>query len=246
MEKELTEALKDVYFYMQYGILMPGFVHNINGKITAVDSKLQLFNMKAQLKLKKLEAAKESMSEAEYNFKKIEYEDMIKVSEQLKEPMNELNSFIRIINDKIFNENSPGIQMIDINGAVKSFCEFFKFDKKFKHDTKVEFELEGNPFIKMEYKDIFFILYAVTKKIIDSFPEERQENSISFKTQNMNECVWLSIKTNGKMCMDENDEKGSCPDMFFLNLILEKYPENEHLLSSVDSGTEFKIKLLKK
>ncbi|HAQ60648.1 TPA: hypothetical protein DCR49_01355 [Candidatus Delongbacteria bacterium] len=246
MEKELTEALKDVYFYMQYGILMPGFVHNINGKITAVDSKLQLFNMKAQLKLKKLEAAKESMSETEYNFKKTEYEDMIKVSEQLKEPMNELNSFIRIINDKIFNENSPGIQMIDINGAVKSFCEFFKFDKKFKHDTKVEFELEGNPFIKMEYKDIFFILYAVTKKIIDSFPEERQENSIAFKTQNLNECVWLSIKTNGKMCMDENDEKGSCPDMFFLNLILEKYPENEHLLSSVDGGTEFKIKLLKK
>jgi len=246
MEKEIIEKLKEIYFYTQYGSLMPGFVHNINGKITAVDSKIQLFNMKAQMKLKKLEAAKEGMSEAEYNFKKAEYEDMLKISEQMKEPMNELNAFIRIINDKIFNENSPGIQMIDINGAVKSFCEFFKFEKKFKHDTIVETELDGNPFIRMEFKDIFFILYAVTKKIIDSFPEERQENSIAFKTQNMNECVWLSIKSNGKMCLDENNEQGSCPDMFFLNLILEKYPENEHLLSSVDGGTEFKIKLLKK
>ncbi len=246
MEKELTEALKDVYFYMQYGILMPGFVHNINGKITAVDSKLQLFNMKAQLKLKKLEAAKEGMSEAEYNFKKAEYEDMIKVSDQLKEPMNELNSFIRVINDKIFNENSPGIQMIDINGAVKSFCEFFKFDKKFKHDTKVEAELEGNPFIKMEYKDIFFILYAVTKKIIDSFPEASKENRIIFGTKNMDEFVWLSIKTNIRLCLDSDTEESLCPDIFFLNLILEKYPENEHLITSEDGGTEFKIKLLKK
>jgi len=246
MEKEMIDKLKEIYFYTQYGSLMPGFVHNINGKITAVDSKLQLFNMKAQMKLKKLEAAKEGMSEAEYNFKKTEYEDMLKISEQLKEPMNELNAFIRVINDKIFNENSPGIQMIDINGAVKSFCEFFKFEKKFKHDTVVTSELEGNPFIRMEFKDIFFILYAVTKKIIDSFPEERQENNIIFKTQNLNECVWLSINTNGEFCLEDNSGCDSCPDMFFLNLILEKYPEYEHMVSGSDGRTEFKIKLLKK
>jgi len=69
MEKEIIDKLKEVYFYTQYGSLMPGFVHNINGKITAVDSKIQLFNMKAQMKLKKLEATKEGMSEAEYNFR---------------------------------------------------------------------------------------------------------------------------------------------------------------------------------
>lgn len=245
MEKELTEALKDIYFYMQYGILMPGFVHNINGKITAVDSKLQLFNMKIQMKIKKLEAAKESISEAEYNFKKAEYEEMLKVSEQLKEPMNELNTFIKVINDKIFNENTPGIQMIDINGAVKSFCEFFKFDKKFKHDTKVETELEGNPFIKMEYKDIFFILYAVTKKMIDSVCESDRNNRIIYKTQNLDNCVWLSITSDRKICLEE-DEKDECPDIYFLHLILEKYPDYEYMISSGDEKSEFKIQLLKK
>ena len=246
MEKELIESLKDVYFYMQYGSLMPGFVHNINGKITAVDSKLQLLNMKMQMKLKKLEAAKEGMSEAEYNFKKAEYDEMLKMSEQLKEPMAELNALMKTINGKIYNENTPGIQMIDINGAVRSFCDFFKFEKKFKHDTVVETELEGNPFIKMEYKDLFFMLYAITKKIIDSFPEHSKENSIIYKTENGESSVMLSISSNGKICLEDKAVEGSCPDMFFLKLILDKYEGFEHELSDLGDRTEFKIKLLKK
>ncbi len=246
MDKDLIESLKEVYYNLQYGSLMPGFVHNINGKITAVDSKLQLFNMKVQLKLKKLEAAKEGMSEAEYNFKKAEYDDMLKISEQLKEPMSELNALMKIINDKIFNENTQGIQMIDINGVVKIFCEFFKFDKKFKHDTEVETVLDGNPFIKMEYKDIFFILYAVTKKAVDSFEEGCKTNSIIYRTENSDSFVWLSISTNGKICLENGTDPGSCPDMYFLNLILSKYIGYDHSLSGADGRTEFKIKLLKK
>jgi hypothetical protein len=246
MEKELIEALRDVYFYTQYGSLMPGFVHNINGRITAVDSKLQLFNMKIQLKLKKLEAAKEGISEAEYDFKKSEYEEILKMCEQFKEPMSELNSLMRTINDKIFSENTEGIQMIDINGAVKSFCEFFKFEKKFKHDTEVLNELEGNPFVRMEYRDIFFILYALTRKIVDSFAEGSKDNKIIYRTENRDDCVWLSIKTNGNICMDEKFERGACPDMYFLKLIMDKYKENQSSVESTGSGTEFKIRLLKK
>jgi hypothetical protein len=242
MEKELIEALKEVYHYMQYGGLMPGFVHNINGKITAVDSKIQLFNMKMQMKLKKLETAKDGMSAEEYDFKKAEYEEVLKMSGQLKEPMTELNSFMKTINEKIFNENTPGIQMIDIKSAVSSFCEFYKFDKKFKHDTAIETIFEGNPFIKIEYKDIFFILYAVTKKILDSFPESSKDGKIVYSTRNCDDCVWLSIKSNRKLSMNE----GSCPDIFFLNLIFEKYPSYEHVLSDSGEGSEFKIKLLKK
>ena len=49
MEKEIIEAVKEIYHYMQYGKLMPGFIHNINGKITAVDSKLQITSMKTQM-----------------------------------------------------------------------------------------------------------------------------------------------------------------------------------------------------
>jgi len=171
---------------------------------------------------------------------------MLKISEQLKEPMAELNALIKTVNEKTFNENTPGIQMIDINNAVKLFCEFYKFDKRFKHDTKVDTVLDGNPFIKMEYKDLLFILYAVTRKIIDSFPEERQEKNIIFTTQNVSECVWLSIKTNGIFCLDENYNCATGPDMFFLKMILEKYPENEYSISSTGEGTEFRIKLLKK
>ncbi|HQO08526.1 MAG TPA: hypothetical protein PLK90_00410 [Clostridiales bacterium] len=245
MEKELIEALKEQYFNMQYGVLMPGFVHNINGKITAVDSKLQLFNMKIQMKIKKLEAAKEGMSEAEYNFKKVEYDDMLKISEQLKEPMNELNAFIKVINDKIFNENTPGIQMIDINGAVRSFCDFFKFDRKFKHETKVETELDGNPFIKMVNKDIYCILYAVTKQMIDSVPEGDKDNRIVYRTRNLDNCVWLSVNSERKISLEE-EETDKCPDIYFLRLILEKYPNYEHMISSSDQGAEFKIQLLKK
>mgnify|MGYP000848889158 CR=1 FL=1 len=98
----------------------------------------------------------------------------------------------------------------------------------------------------MEYKDLFFILYAVTRKTIDSFPEERQENSIIFKTQNIEDCVWLSIRTNVKLCLDKDSEASTCPDMFFLKLVLEKYSDYEHTISSSEDGTEFKIKLLKK
>ncbi len=246
MEKRIVEALKDVYFYMQYGRLMPGFVHNINGRITAVDSKLQLFNMKVQMKLKKLEAAKETMTEAEYNFKKAEYDEMLKVSEQLKEPMTELNGLMKVINDKIFNENTPGIQMIDINGAVKAFCEFYKFDKKFKHDTEVTTELDGNPFIKMEYRDIFYILFAISRSILDSFPDDDKSGKIIYKTENGDECVRLSIKTNGNICMDDKLGEGVCPNMYFLKQILNKYEGYEHSVSNTGEGSEFKIKLLKK
>jgi hypothetical protein len=246
MEKELIEALRDVYFYTQYGSLMPGFVHNINGKITAVDSKLQLFNMKIQMKLKKLEAAKEGLSAEEYNFKRSEYDDILKMCEQFKGPMSELNGLMRTINDKIFNENTLGIQMIDINGAVRSFCEFFKFDKVFKHDTIVEIELEGNPFIKMEYRDLFFILYALTRKIVDSFTEGSKDNSIIYSSKNHDDCVWLSIKTNGRICLDDNYSPGSCPDMYFLKMVFDKYKDNETNLTADGSGSEFKIKLLKK
>ncbi|MBU4486873.1 MAG: hypothetical protein KKD38_08090 [Candidatus Delongbacteria bacterium] len=267
MEKEIIERLKDIYFFMQYGKLMPGMIHNINGKITVLDSKIILSAMKIQMKIKKLQAKKEEMSEDEFNSKITEHEDMLKIIEQFKAPMLELNHFMKNLNDKIFNENSQGIQMIDINGTIKSFGEYFKIYKRFKHDSVVEYELEGNPFIKMEYKDIYNILYVVTRNAVDSTINSGKENKIVFKTENHNDFVVLSISANGANILDEsklfeplyttkkgfldseqddNIPNGEGLDLYFLKLSLEKYAGYDYSLKNVEDGTEFKIKLLKK
>lgn len=267
MEKEIIERLKGIYFFMQYGKLMPGMIHNINGKITALDSKIQLSAMKIQMKIKKLNAKKEEMSEDEFNSKMTEHEDMLKIIEQLKAPMTELNMFMKNLNDKTFNENSQGIQMIDINGAIKTFSEYFMFYKRFKHDCVVEFELEANPFIKMEYNDIYNLLYVITRNAVDSTINSGKENKILFKTENHDHFVMLTIRANGAKISDESklfeplyttkkgffapDQDDNIPngeglDLYFLKLSLEKYTGYDYSLKNVEDGTEFKIKLLKK
>lgn len=246
MEKEMTDKLAEIYFFMQYGKLMPGMIHNVNGKITAVDSKLQLAGMKLQMKIKKLSAQKENISEEDYNSKLAEYEDLLKLVGQIKDPMDELKGMIKNLNDKTFNENSPGIQMIDINGAIRSFADFFMFERRFKHETVSEFDLEGNPFIKMEYKDVFFILYAVTSKMISEFPEGSKDNKVIFITKNFDDCVEMSVKTNVKINTESLNEGNCGTDMYFLNRILDKYKGYDNFFTCTDEGSEFKIKLLKK
>lgn len=267
MEKEILERLREIYFFTQYGKLMPGMIHNFNGKITALDSKLQIASMKIQMKIKKLNARKEEVPEEEFNVKMAEYEDLVKLYDQLKAPMTELNYFMKNINEKVFNENSPGIQMIDINGTINIFCEFFKFYKRFKHDTAVEFELEGNPFIKMEYRDLYFILYSVTRNAVDSTIESKEGNILKFKTVNTDGYVNLTITSNGQSiededklftalyttkkgffdpCQDENIPNGEGLDLYFLKSLLDKYPGYDYHLKNIPEGTEFQIKLLKK
>lgn len=246
MEKEMTDKLAEIYFFIQYGKLMPGMIHNINGKITAVDSKLQLAGMKLQMKIKKLSAQKENMSVEEYNSRLAEYEDLLKLVGQVKDPMDELKGMIKNLNDKTFNENSPGIQMIDINGTIKSFADFFMFERRFKHETVSEFELDGNPFIKMEYKDLFFILYAVTSKIVSEFPEGSKDNKIVFSTKNFDDSVELTIISNAHIDAESLKEEHCCTDIYFLNKTLEKYIGYDNSFKCTGDGSEFKIKLLKK
>jgi DNA repair exonuclease SbcCD ATPase subunit len=109
MEKKIIEKLKDIYYYLQYGKLMPGFIHNINGKITAVDSKLQITALKTQMKIKKLNAKKDEMIPEVFDAIKAEYEDLLKTIEQLKAPMFELTGLMKTINEKVFNEDNGGI-----------------------------------------------------------------------------------------------------------------------------------------
>ncbi len=246
MEKDIVSGLEEIYYLVQYGKLMPGMIHNINGKITAVDSKLQLAGMKLQMKIKKLSAQKENISEEQYNSKITEYEDLLKLIGQLKEPVDELKEMIRNLNDKTFNENSEGVQMIDINGAVRSFAEFFMFERRFKHETKTEFDLEGNPFIKMEYKDLFFMLYAVTSRMLSEFPEDSKDNGIVYRTKNFDESVELSIISNLTVNSDGSEGRLCSADVYFLNKTLEKYKGYENSYRCGDNGSEFKIKLLKK
>ncbi|MDA3884151.1 MAG: hypothetical protein PF638_00990 [Candidatus Delongbacteria bacterium] len=267
MEKKIIEKLTDIYYYLQYGKLMPGFIHNINGKITAVDSKLQITSMKTQMKIKKLIAKKDEMNEEVFEATKTEYESLLDTIEKLKQPMTELTGLMKIINEKVFNESNSGIQMLDINGTIKSFCEFFKFDKRFKHDTEVTMDLEGNPFIKMEYRDIYLLLYTISINAVDSTHlNEAETNQIIYKTSNHSSYVDLTIFCNGNKIKDESklfqplfttkkgyseecdndDPKGSGLDLYFLKMILDKYEGYDYSLKNVEGGTEFSIKLLKK
>ena len=267
MEKKIIEKLTDIYYYLQYGKLMPGFIHNINGKITAVDSKLQITSMKTQMKIKKLVAKKDKMDPEVFEAIKIEYESLLETIEKLKQPMTELTGLMKIINEKVFNESNAGIQMIDINGTIKSFNEFFKFNKRFKHDTEVIMDLEGNPFIKMEYRDIYLLLYTISKNAVDSTHcNEIETNQIRYSTINHSSHVDFIIFCNGKQIKDEtklfeplfttkvdyceecdnDDPKGAGLDLYFLKMILDKYEGYDYSLKNVEGGTEFRIKLLKK
>ena len=267
MEKKILDKLKDIYYYIQYGKLMPGFIHNINGKITAIDSKLQITALKTQMKIKKLAAKKEEMNEEVFETTKTEYESLLETIEQLKKPMTELTGLMKIINEKVFNESNAGIQMIDINGTIKSFNEFFKFEKRYKHDTEVIMDLEGNPFIKMEYRDIYLLLYTISMNAVDStYCNETENNQIRFTTINHSSHVDLIIFCNGKKIKDESklfeplfttkmdycepcdedDPKGAGLDLYFLKMILDKYNGYDYSLKNVEGGTEFRIKLLKK
>jgi len=267
MEKKIIEKLKDVYYYLQYGKLMPGFIHNINGKITAVDSKMQLAQMKTMMKLKKLLTKKDEMSLEVYDTINAEYESLLDTIEKLKQPMTELIGLMKIINEKVFNENTAGIQMIDINNTIRGFNEFFKFNKRYKHDTEVIMDLEGNPFIKMEYRDIYLILYTISENAVDStYCNETEINQIKYSTENHSDHVDFRIFCNGKKIIDESklfeplfstkigycepceddSPKGSGLDLYFLKMILEKYHGYDYSLKNVEGGTEFRIKLLKK
>ena len=267
MEEKIIEKLKDIYYYIQYGKLMPGFIHNINGKITAVDSKLQITSMKTQMKIKKLVAKKDEINPEVFEAINTEYKNLLQTIEKLKQPMTELIGLMKIINDKVFNESSVGIQMIDINSTIKGFNEFFKFNKRFKHDTEVTMDLEGNPFIKMEYRDIYLLLYTISMNAVDSTHcTETKINQIRYTTINHSDHVDFRIFCNGKKIKDESklfeplfttkkdyceecdndDPRGSGLDLYFLKMILDKYEGYGYSLKNVEGGTEFRIKLLKK
>ena len=265
--EEILNELTDIFYLMQYGKLMPGFIHNINGKLTGLDSKIQLTHMKLQMKLKKL-AQNTEFSEETKNALTREYTDLITMFDALNASKNELNSLLSVLNSKASSENVHAVTMIDINSAINDFHLFFKFYKRYKHNSEVQFELEGTPFIKMQYNDLFFLLYAVVRNAVDAmFDHHRKENIIRYTTRNFDHCVELIVFNNGTpippgrdIFAPLNSEKarfgneevseevpmGAGLDLYFLQRMLAKYPDLAYSWQSDESGTSFKFVIPKK
>lgn len=268
--QELLKLFEEQYFFIQYGKLMPGFIHNINGRLTALDSKIQLNGMKVKLKAKKIEAKREELGDNVVDALKKEYSELDKLFNDLNESKKALNSLLSILNEKVSSENIFQASLIDVNSMIKSFHEFFKFYKRYKHNTKTEFDLEDNPFIKMEPRDLNFLLYAIVRNGVDAaYKDSESESYIKYTTKNYDDHVHLTIENNGEVSKDsslffkktfttkksfgEQNISADTPvgfgsDLFFLGKILAKYPglSYEYLPGATGQSSVFSFKLPKK
>ena len=268
MEKEILDKIAEIYYFTQYGKLMPGFIHNINGRITSLDSKIQLSAIKIKMKMKKLEKNKDNYSEETYLALEKEYNELGEQLESMKQAKNELNDLMTMLNRKVSGERSGKRTAIDLTEAVKSFHDFFMFYKRYKHDTKVEFDLESSSYVTMEQKDFYFILFAIVKNGVDAtYGLENEENYIKYSSIIHDDCVELKIFNNGKIIepdmdifqplhSDKHDYKeefkamadvplGVGLDMYFLKKILNNYPNVQYsFVSQEGEGTTFSIKFM--
>lgn len=266
--EEILNRLTDIFYFIQYGKLMPGFIHNINGKLTSLDSKIQLAYMKMQMKLKKLSNNQLNYPEDAKAVLEKEYSELITMFEALNTSKNELNSLLSVLNCKASNENVHVVTMIDINSAIKDFHDFFNFYKRYKHNITVEFDLEGTPFVKMKYNDFYFLLYSIVRNAVDATHDwHNQKNIIRFTTKNFDHFVELTIYNNGAPIPENTDlfdplisnkalfgnddvseemPMGAGLDLFFLKRMLDKYSDLKYSWSSNETGTEFKFVIPKK
>lgn len=267
-EQQILDRLTEIFYLTQYGKLMPGFIHNINGKLTSLDSKIQLTHMKLQMKLKKLKQHTVAYTEEVQTLLEKEYGDLITMFDALTVSKNELNALLAILNSKASNENIHTVTMIDINNSIREFDEFFKFYKRYKHNITVELDLEDSPFAKMQYNDFYFLLYAVVRNAVDATAEKNsRENIIRYTTRNFDCFVELSIFNNGIPIAENSDifaplnthkapfgnednsvdtPMGAGLDLYFLQRMLSKYPEFKYSWQSNQDGTTFKFVIPKK
>lgn len=267
-ETEILNRLTEIFYLTQYGKLMPGFIHNINGKLTSLDSKIQLTHMKLQMKLKKLKQHTVAYSEEVQTLLEDEYNGLLTMFDALNASKNELNALLAVLNSKASNENIHAVTMIDINNSIREFDDFFKFYKRYKHNITVEFDLEDSPFAKMQYNDFYFLLYAVVRNAVDATAEKNsKENIIRYTTRNFDSFVELYIYNNGVPIAENSDvfaplnthkaafgnedisvdtPMGAGLDLYFLQRMLAKYPEFKYSWQSDQSGTTFKFVIPKK
>ena len=264
--QKIIDKISEIYHFTQYGKLMPGFIHNINGKISAIDSKIQLIYFKTKLKLKKLSENKNDYTPEVYKALEQEISETIKGYEELIKGKDELNTLMNILNEKISGEFIPEKELLDINYLINIFHEYFKFYKRYKHNTKIELDLEGSPYIKMTFKDLNFLLYAIVRNGVDATFKNHQKGALlKITTKNFDDYVLLSIFNNGEKIKDKDkifrplysdkdqfsnidydNEKpmGAGLDLFYLKKLLSSYGINLEIESN-DSGTTFSAKLPK-
>ncbi len=266
LNKKLLERLLNVYHFTQYGKLMPGFIHNINGKITGIDSQIQLYHIKAMLKLKKLEERKESLSKETYEELKKEYQENLQIFEKMKVSKNKLNQLIAVLNNKVAQESLYKEEFIDINRVIREFHKFFCFYKIYKHDTEVIFDLKSTKFPKMQYKDFNFILYVATRNAVDStIAMKNKKNILIYKTYDNEDEVVLNIEINGSKLPEnyklgdlnfDNSKKyfgdltakpdeafGAGLDLFFASRMIADYEHLNMEIKETDNGNLFILRM---
>ena len=266
-EKLIIDRMEEVYHFIQYGKLMPGVIHNFNGKYAMIDSKIQLATMKLTMKRKKLEARKDEVSEEVYDALTQEYDESEKLMVGLNKGREGVNTIMQGLNNKVSNEYSHKISPLDLRSIIKDFHDYFFFYKRYKHNTTIEFELEGSPFINMKFKDIFFLLFVTAKNCVDATYEnddklsDEFKNILRYKVTKKDDIVELRIFNNGKYF--ENSEnafnssntdkvlyssddavfdtpEGAGLDLFFLKKMLDKYDDITYKIESEDGiGTEY-------
>jgi len=252
---------------MQYGKLMPGVIHNFNGKYAMIDSKIQLATMKLAMKRKKLEANKENISTEVYEALSKEYDESAKLMEGLNKGRTAVNEIMQGLNNKVSNEFSYRDSSIDLCSLIKEFDNFFYFYKRYKHNTTKQFEFDGTPFIKMKYKDIYFLLFVTVKNCVDATFENDQnlsdeiQNIVRYKVVKKDDTVELRIFNNGKYFENFDDAfttftsdkisydseeavfdtpEGAGLDLYFLKKILDRYENITYRIESKEGvGTEY-------
>lgn len=265
---KIIDELQDIYHTTQYGKLMPGIIHNINGRITAVDSKIQLVSLKLMMKLKKLTKGIDGVSEELSEKLVTEYKEILTQLKEINETKKELSSVLSVLNDKVSLESELKIEKIDLNDVISEFDKYFYFYKRYKHNTTSEMILSEVPvYVNMEYKDIYFLLYAVVKNGVDATYNtcKDDETKITYITEKNDNEVVLKIKNNGKKIENKDKlfsplntdkpkvrektedsfaPKGSGLDLYFLKLMLEKYDNIKIDVTTEDGGSEFVFRFL--
>ncbi|MBN1971337.1 MAG: hypothetical protein JXR48_17720 [Candidatus Delongbacteria bacterium] len=197
-DKDIIEKVANIYHYTAYGKLMAGIIHNVNGKITLIDTKIQLASMSIESKLENLEKKKDDLRPEDYEYFLKDLSSFKKIVDGLNTFRMELNSILANSNRKVFSENIGERTKFDINQFVKDFHEFFNFYGIYKHNVDVEFELGADKFVNTIHRAAYFIATAIIKNVSEAIKVcESGRGKIIYKTFNDAEKVHLEILSTG-------------------------------------------------
>ncbi|PID29265.1 MAG: hypothetical protein CR982_03235 [Candidatus Cloacimonadota bacterium] len=244
VDKDILDRVEKIYYLLQYGKLMPGMIHNLNGRITLLDTRIQLAVMGVQNRLEKLLGKKESLDEESYKYHLSDLEYIKKIVDSLDSFRDEVNSVLGDLNFKIFNESKSSSSRISLKKAVDEFDLYFKFYKYYKHNTEIENSIPVDIEINFVYRDLYLILYSIVRNICDSIVQSKIEKGrIVYRAEDNESYTVLDILGNGEDIKDKSPDDlilsaskrsfsetitdfdsiyGEGLDLFFLNKILAK------------------------